>query len=102
MELAHATTEWVHPNYDQRKALTFQYAKIDVNEINEDTERIDVQMMGGPPAPKRWWLSPCLDEMDVDEDLMVTTPQQPVVRPRRMIAPLTSPVNDEDKRRQRQ
>jgi hypothetical protein len=49
MELAHTTTEWVHANYDRRKALTFQYAKID-----EDAERIDAQMIdeSGPPAPK--------------------------------------------------
>ena len=79
MELAHAVAEWVHADYNPTKALTFQYAKIDVNEINEDAERIDAQTMGGPPAPKQWWLSPCLDEMDVDEDLMVTTDRKSVV-----------------------
>ena len=98
MELAHAAAEWVHADCDRRKALTFQYARIDVDEIDEDAELIDAQMMdeGGPPAPKRRRLSPRLDEMDVDEDLTATTSQQPVVRPRRTIAPLTTPVDDED------
>jgi len=101
MELAYAAAEWVHADNDGKKALTSRYAKIDVDEANEDprdAERIDAEMtdVDGPSAPKRRRLSSPLDEMDIDEDLMATAPQQPAVRPRRTIASLSRSEEEEE------
>lgn len=86
----------MHADHDRRKALTFRYTKINLNEADEEVGRVDVEMADGdgPSAPKRRRLSPRPDGMDVDENSTVTA--QPAVRLRRTIAPLSQAADEED------